>query len=349
MAKQFNQTIINMGTIGALLIVLLHISPISDVPWQNAIIDFVYHKSDIVGVAVPLFFCISGYLLVGHANESDWWKNALKKRVKSLLIPFLVWTFILLTIKTIYYALTFACGMQLVTPNPAPNGITYLILECVGLDIFHLTPIVWYLRTLFLYVMVSPLIVWAIRRSKVTVICLFIALVLINRYGPYNPTACTYINEFLANGLYCDGLLYFALGIYLQIRPIKSDVIKRFTSPLKLALGGGILLIINYIAPSAPISYLLKVTMLAIIYTIAKCIKFPAWINGLSMPLYLIHITVSWTIAFMLNILDVYYLHHLFAFWPIKYILIVSITIFMASIMRTRFPKLYSFLFAGRG
>lgn len=63
MAEKKNRTVSNMGLIGALLIVLLHVKPIPNTCFQSLLVDFVYSKSGFPGTAVPMFFGISGYFL----------------------------------------------------------------------------------------------------------------------------------------------------------------------------------------------------------------------------------------------------------------------------------------------
>ncbi len=224
MTEAKKDVITNLGMIGALLIVLLHIKPETDIYWQNIIVDFIYNKSGITSVAVPLFFGISGYLLVGHLNEKNWWRDALVKRIKSLIIPFFIWTYILLTVKFVLYCTSSFLEINLVTPNPMPNGIDWLIMECLGLDLWHLAGIVWYLRSLFFFVLLSPLLVWPIKKGLMPMTFLFLLLILINRYGPYSPTGIWILDSFLANGLSCGGLLFFAIGILLRIRSFSMTI-----------------------------------------------------------------------------------------------------------------------------
>ena len=42
-------------------------------------------------VAVPLFFLISGYLFAGGTSEPGWYAKKVSSRVKSLLVPYVVW------------------------------------------------------------------------------------------------------------------------------------------------------------------------------------------------------------------------------------------------------------------
>jgi fucose 4-O-acetylase-like acetyltransferase len=44
--------------------------------------------------AIPIFFAISGYLLAvksENGTKADWYPQALSKRVRSLLVPYLIW------------------------------------------------------------------------------------------------------------------------------------------------------------------------------------------------------------------------------------------------------------------
>ena len=215
-----NSVIANMGFIGALLIVLLHVKPTPTTEFENWIVDFVYSKSGFPGVAVPMFFGISGYLLASRISEGGWWQNAIKKRTRTLLIPFYAWTLILISTKLVLYVLSQCFNYPLLTPDPFKNGFDWLIIEALGLDVFHLTNIVWYLRSLFLMVIISPIFVFIIKRGIVPTILLGLFLIGIHHYGPYSPTGNYWIDSFLTNGLYIGGLLPFVLGIILRVYPI---------------------------------------------------------------------------------------------------------------------------------
>jgi surface polysaccharide O-acyltransferase-like enzyme len=231
-----NSVITNMGFIGALLIVLLHVKPTPATEFENWIVDFVYSKSGFPGVAVPMFFGLSGYLLARRINERGWWRNAIKKRTRTLLVPFYAWTTILLSAKLALFFLSQYFTYPLLTPDPLKNGLDWLIIEALGLDIFHLTNIVWYLRSLFLMVIISPIFVIIIKRGMVSTILLGLLLLVIHRYGPYSPSGNYWVDSFLTNGLCIGGLLPFVLGIILRVHPV--SIVNKTKS---IQLGGGIL------------------------------------------------------------------------------------------------------------
>ena len=51
-------------------------------------------------VAVPFFFTCSGYFLAGHMNEKGWYGHECNKRVWSLLIPYLLWSVLYVSLQS---------------------------------------------------------------------------------------------------------------------------------------------------------------------------------------------------------------------------------------------------------
>lgn len=111
-------------------------------------------------ISVPLFFFISGYLFFYHLSNFSIsiYKEKLKKRVHSLLIPYLFWnTVVLLAL----YLFTLYSGYLL-------SGLHKSVLDYNILDIFNAfwnirgeTPIAaqfWFIRDLILLVISTPLI-----------------------------------------------------------------------------------------------------------------------------------------------------------------------------------------------
>lgn len=230
-----NTTITNMSFVGALLVVFLHVKPIPTTVLENLIVDFVYNKSGFPNVAVPLFFGISGYLLAKHVNENNWYQTSIKKRIKTLVVPFYMWTLILIIAQFLLVGAAHICEVPVVTPNPLKNGWMWFVLELIGLDFFHLTGIVWYLRSLFFLVLVSPILVCVLKKGFLLSFVLFALLLIVYRYGPYSPFGIFWIDSFLANGFYCGGLLPFTIGIFIKIYPSVAENIPR----ISLKLGGG--------------------------------------------------------------------------------------------------------------
>lgn len=101
-----------LSFLGACIIVLHHIprSFIEGDALYHSVMQF--HPFCLVGV--PLFFILSGFLFVGGANENGWWKAAMKKRVKSLLIPYVTINLMYLPFVYLYHNITILAGAHFI-------------------------------------------------------------------------------------------------------------------------------------------------------------------------------------------------------------------------------------------
>ena len=120
-------------------------------------------------VCVPLFFFISGYLFFTRLNSWSWqvYGEKLKKRVRTLLVPYLLW----ITIAVIYVLAVkvFKEGWGVVPGFLQEHGYWHLYWDCFQLDVDRkswlgmvvksTTPFnyaLWYLRDLMTMVVLAP-------------------------------------------------------------------------------------------------------------------------------------------------------------------------------------------------
>jgi surface polysaccharide O-acyltransferase-like enzyme len=124
----------------------------------NFIRDFI--SGGLAGVAVPLFFFMSGFLFF---NNFDWsggnYLIKVKSRIKTLLVPFLFWNLLWLGIIAIAQnipatAQYFAGGIPHITQS-GPYDIFNLL---IGIDRHPIVFQFWYIRDLIILVMLVPLI-----------------------------------------------------------------------------------------------------------------------------------------------------------------------------------------------
>ena len=165
MSRELSNKIANVGFICACLVVLIHVPALENGFWLN---DFVFKwiKTGMCGVAVPTFFIISGFLLGRHVYEENWYRDAIRKRVKSLVVPFfalnMLWYPVKYSIHKVGVMYFGADGSNHVMDFTVQNFL-YFAGFCpwggnavVGL---------WYVRVLFYLVLVSPVLVWFIRKG----------------------------------------------------------------------------------------------------------------------------------------------------------------------------------------
>ncbi len=165
-------------------------------------------------LAVPSFFAISGFLLVGHCDKDDWWKSALKKRVGSLLVPFFA-------VNVLYLPLVFAYHLIPNSPSYHSFEVAWAaktIANGLGFNpyVFPACNPLWYIRTLLWFVLFSPVIVLLTKRSCLSAIGVTTLIFAAARIFPFLE-----LPE-LISALFDDGLTiaffgFFVAGIGLRL------------------------------------------------------------------------------------------------------------------------------------
>lgn len=161
----YNSTKIgNISFILILMVVYIHSYYLESVHYtlSNGIQKIV---GSITDVAVPLFYAISGFLFFNGVSEVSDCLPKIKKRVHTLIIPYLIWNIIfvlwyvllsLLPIGSLYVNSDVLSGLSLLRPI---ESFYCLFVEPAG---FHL----WFLRDLIVFVIISPLLYYLIKYTK---------------------------------------------------------------------------------------------------------------------------------------------------------------------------------------
>ena len=157
-----------------MLVLLLHSYYLeaADYPVAKSIQLFT-GTTGISGVAVPLFYFISGLLFFKSIKSAKDCVNGLRKRVRSLLIPYIIWNIIFVGW---YVVMHFIPGvsqyvntdmMSRISWQQPLNTLEFLFVEPAG---FHL----WFLRDLMVYVALTPLLYYILKRYPwITLIVLY--------------------------------------------------------------------------------------------------------------------------------------------------------------------------------
>lgn len=123
----------------------------------------------LVASCVPLFFFFSGYLFfVKYAEgfSANDYLNQLRKRVRTLLVPFVFWNVIVIG----YFALIHKFTPGLINSN-FNNVYRFSVVDLIRSfwDFPNGQPICyqfWFLRDLIMMVILSPIIYWLLKLSK---------------------------------------------------------------------------------------------------------------------------------------------------------------------------------------
>lgn len=181
----FNSRKISILSISAILMVLLvhsYYIEAESFPIAQKIQLFT-GASGLSGVAVPLFFFISGLLFFKSNNSVGDCINGIKRRIRTLVIPYLIWN--LLFVGSYVLLSLFPGVSQYVNGDVLSHldwkkpieSLSFLFVSPAG---FHL----WFLRDLIVYVALTPLLyVMILRFPWQTLIALFFLSGELPRFG----------------------------------------------------------------------------------------------------------------------------------------------------------------------
>lgn len=314
MTKEISAKFSNLGFVAVCLVVTMHVH----CGWEGGGIN---------RLAVPFFFLMSGYFLAAHVEEDGWYARALSKRMRTLLLPLFAWCALwALYSVPIAIALNYHAGRPILSHVLTGWGV----LRYVALDIAH-TPALgplWYVRCLFLFVLVSPLLVKMIRRLGVGAL-LLVCLAYVT-YALYCHLCHARI-DLLTYGFSLCGIFYFTVGLFLRMREC----------PLRVGLTYGVLLfsvglavyVMGCVEAAIPF-------MIVGLWGLVPARSFPQVLTKNTFPIYLIHM-------FVLLLFGSSKIAN-----PAVAIGVggaaILISIVAAVVLRKLFPKMAAFLFGGR-
>lgn len=180
MNKELSNKITIINFIMTIVIVLLHALIKTD---NNvSILPFLYNIIRTIGdMAVPMFFVISSFLF--FRNKANCFKK-IKKRIKSLLIPYFIWSGLFYLI---YLIMSYIPMIRIHLNN---NIVRFSINNMINSIIFcKYIPQFWYIRILF-FIIIFSCIYESIMRKNMKVLSFIIPIILfgINYYFNFSST-----------------------------------------------------------------------------------------------------------------------------------------------------------------
>jgi len=171
----------------------------------NFFIQF-FISQGITRIAVPIFFTISGYLLFIRLNNAIIFKDylpILKKKMISLAIPYLIWSFSFFVFFLLLQKLPGIANLF-----KQKHIADYSVKETLSVVFINPIPFqLWFIRDLIVLIIMYPLLYWALRLSKGLVLLLF----LISWWFGFDLIIFS-----------SEALLFFNIGSFLGIN--KSDL-----------------------------------------------------------------------------------------------------------------------------
>lgn len=213
--------IANIGLVCALLVMVIHLEQVP--PTAPTLAWSVYYllRFTMAVAAVPFFFLVSGYFLAGHVGEPGWWRAAVLKRLRTLGVPFLVWSIVPLLIFGVFWT---SCESTGICPRVIfrPSSLA-AAFGCHLLTLPEANRPLWYVRALFFLVLVSPLLAAFVRRGgRLALLALLVVYWTVNPWSLDAPSwwlgmTGRVFGTFVFS---VEGLFYFSLGLYLRQHPV---------------------------------------------------------------------------------------------------------------------------------
>ena len=235
MNQYLSQKIKVVSLFAMIMVVFLHSYNIDIKQGQNILVfqkDFNWFLQNFISngltrIAVPLFFCISGYLFVlNEKYEISEFILKIEKRMRTLVVPYLFWSvfgiLLYLLLQNLPYSQGFFTKKQIVDYNFSE-----------WIDAIFVNPIpyqLWFLRDLIIMVIISPLIYFLVKKLKLFYLAVIFLFWFFNRDSIF---------------LSSEGLLFFSTGMFLKMYsiPIQQNISKRKQSVFIFSLWILVLLI----------------------------------------------------------------------------------------------------------
>lgn len=330
-ASRTSTRIANAGLLAALMVVFIHVDIQSASPayvrWGVGTV-----KAGLCTVAVPAFFVISGYLLAGHADEAGWWGRALRKRIVTLGVPYLLWG-------TVFFFFDYFRTHDM-TLAGFLKSLGFTTCETPGLY-----PL-WFIRSLFALVLVSPVLVWLLSRlgKKLLVVLFVIALA-----GPVVSQADVFAIR-LARSIFVvfGGLFYFTAGLYMRLCGNFFESSDKRLLPLgliglSLTVSGAVGELCGLMSMRSYCFVLGVPLLMSWLWRIMPSSRWPNWLTGCAFPIFILHV---FAIGAYNNFM-VREVVGLFAFC-VKFAFAVGLPVVVVVAARRLSPRLVAWTFGGR-
>ena len=285
-----------MKFVCAVMVVAIHCRWPWGEPWNPTwIANQTLFLRGVTRIAVPFFFVCSGYFIARHLTSLSAWRSAVYKRIKTIVVPFFIWTMI----EILFFPLVVAFFGDIVLGRPVCSTPCAFLRSYDWIypfeKLFWKTPIapLWYLRCLFIFVLIAPAIIFLIRRRGKTYLMFCFLLGIFYHLLPGHN-----INMLLGFNFSLPGLFYFSLGIWLFNHPLpifggggQCFAVAALLFSVKMILSSKGWHVGALMAEELSIPFLLYAT-----WRMIPAVRLPRWLANSFFPIYLMHMCAIWSL-----------------------------------------------------
>ena len=351
--ERMSRKIAGLGFVCACMVVGLHVR--MDIafmaPWA---INFQYIIRRIFAMAVPLFFVFSGFLIAGHMGENGWWLRESRKRIRSLMVPYLFWNLFNM-------AFFMSIGSAAVHLGIAFEGRSWMDFNGIG-TILHAIGVyplrhcslanLWFVRSLIVFVVVTPIFSFFSRKRYLGLFSFAVMLAACILLPNILPSDMKFESRFLANS-WADGILSFGVGVFLRWNGdwLSSIVVQKGRICL-----GWVLLTCGLTAPIVNVCYgvwapviVSAFMLMAGAWLVIPDMHLPKFLTSMAFPMYVMHGFVIFLVAIVTRVTGLRPLAQTSTLaYLVQVVLVISVCVFAILLIRKLSPKASQIIFGGR-
>lgn len=333
-SAELSHKLANMSVVAAFMVVVLHAGGVaaqgSSGWWLQRL------ATQVCKAAVPFFFLASGFFLVGHWGEDGWYRQAISRRMRTLVLPYFIWCALWCC-----YFIPVCCRHGGLADFLSTHAWTFFGLNVLRPPFYS---VAWYLRALFFFVLMSPVLIAFVRRFKWGAVGALYAADLAFRIVPDSA-------EGLVFGIFhyvfsLEGAAYFVLGLGLRLGVLSQPRMPKLPFMLGMMvvlIASNTILYWKGVVPWMSLEGFVIPVVIAVLLAVTPDAAWPSWMTTASFPLYMIHpFALALLTSFVFRTTDNA------VFLVLKVVAAIAISMVAISLFRRLMPRVASVMFGGR-
>lgn len=338
-----------LSFVAVVLVVCIHL-PMTRDPGFSLFFETLI-GSKIALSAVPFFFCSSGYLLASGINSGvRGYYSEVKKRVWSLLLPYLIWC-LMLGFQSSFHTII----MGVWHGRPVSSILSELDVDFLQIFGFCLTtnpPMpLWFVRALMIYVLLSPLFLFIAksRRMMIVLVCVLVILHCVKNL--FIPEGLSILFNFTLAPI---NILAFMCGMRFSKYPV---YIPSAIGKILLVFGVTVFTLMSYlvchrVSLHSTVQSILSIlgicSLLAGAWSSCHAIDMPVLFRKQTFPIYLLHVFLSPYVFYLVVKLIGFRFMISWVGFLLNIVVFVMGSIAVSLMMHKFLPKASNLIFGGR-